>query len=186
MNRAGESLLLCPRAARPPPWRHISKCLWHFLHGPVHKKTLCRLSSAKGVINAVPPLFTAGAPWRPGCLKWLLIKSYPLTGINRKALISLEYPSPIRVLRPPAWKLPSASLPYKPPLSIRLSRMAALSGKGQCVLLFVIAFFCFHGITIWHQEDFVKDEFIIFMSISCPVLPCEKTAPLKHRSACQL
>ncbi len=39
-------------------------------HSAFHciKKALCRLSSAKGVINAVPPLFTAGAFMHPRCL----------------------------------------------------------------------------------------------------------------------
>ena len=49
------------------------------------KKTLCRLSSAKGVINAVPPLFTADSG-RACCLQRLLLKSYPVTGIIRETL----------------------------------------------------------------------------------------------------
>ena len=89
-------------------------------------KTLCRLSSAKGVSNAVPPLFTACAALR------LLIKSYPVTGITRENLRP-EYP--VSALRLGSY-LPHSCLEA----AFQRIHAAALSGKGKCVLLFVIAF----------------------------------------------
>ena len=90
------------------------------------KKALCRLSSAKGVINAVPPLFTACAASR------LLTKSYPVTGITRENLRP-EYP--VSALRLGSY-LPHSRLEA----AFQRIHAAALSGKGKCVLLFVIAF----------------------------------------------
>lgn len=92
----------------------------------VAKKALCRLSSAKGVINAVPPLFTACAASR------LLTKSYPVTGITRENLRP-EYP--VSALRLGSY-LPHSCLEA----AFQRIYAAALSGKGICVLLFVIAF----------------------------------------------
>ena len=89
-------------------------------------KALCRLSSAKGVINAVPPLFTACAASR------LLTKSYPVTGITRENLRP-EYP--VSALRLGSY-LPHSCLEA----AFQRILAAALSGKGICVLLFVIAF----------------------------------------------
>ena len=90
------------------------------------KKALCRLSSAKGVSNAVPPLFTACAASR------LLTKSYPVTGITRENLRP-EYP--VSALRLGSY-LPHSCLEA----AFQRIHAAALSGKGKCVLLFVIAF----------------------------------------------
>ena len=90
------------------------------------KKALCRLSSAKGVINAVPPLFTACAASR------LLTKSYPVTGITRENLRP-EYP--VSALRLGSY-LPHSCLEA----AFQRIHAATLSGKGICVLLFVIAF----------------------------------------------
>lgn len=98
-----------------------------FLHTeknfPVRKNTLCQPKPTKGVINAVPPLFTAKLSC---CLMELPTKSYPITGINREDLrpaalvrtISRLSLIPIcregcipPALAPPARKLPSPSLP---------------------------------------------------------------------------
>lgn len=90
------------------------------------KKALCRLSSAKGVSNAVPPLFTACAASR------LLTKSYPVTGITRE---NLRPEHPVSALRLGSY-LPHSCLEA----AFQRIHAAALSGKGICVLLFVIAF----------------------------------------------
>ena len=81
------------------------------------KKALCRLSSAKGVSNAVPPLFTACAASR------LLTKSYPVTGITRENLRP-EYP--VSALRLGSY-LPHSCLEA----AFQRIHAAALSGKGD-------------------------------------------------------
>ena len=93
------------------------------------KSPLQGIYSAKGVnklINAVPPLFTACAASR------LLTKSYPVTGITRENLRP-EYP--VSALRLGSY-LPHSCLEA----AFQRIHAAALSGKGKCVLLFVIAF----------------------------------------------
>ena len=100
--------------------------MWIYMALNSRKKALCRLSSAKGVINAVPPLFTACAASR------LLTKSYPVTGITRENLRP-EYP--VSALRLGSY-LPHSCLEA----AFQRIHAAALSGKGICVLLFVIAF----------------------------------------------
>ena len=104
--------------------RHLS--MWIYMALNSRKKALCRLSSAKGVSNAVPPLFTACAA------SWLLTKSYPVTGITRENLRP-EYP--VSALRLGSY-LPHSCLEA----AFQRIHAAALSGKGKCVLLFVIAF----------------------------------------------
>ena len=92
------------------------------------KKRPSTENSAKGRLNsnAVPPLFTACAASR------LLTKSYPVTGITRENLRP-EYP--VSALRLGSY-LPHSCLEA----AFQRIHAAALSGKGICVLLFVIAF----------------------------------------------
>ena len=141
---------------------------------PHNTKALCQLPPAKGVINAVPPLFAARTHVpHPAASLRLPAKSYPVTGIKRGNLLSRLLPlsetachrcgiplADIDALGSPARKLPSTSLPLgslpasgflyntclpcilhrKAQIPTSITQTAALSGKGSCVLLFVIAF----------------------------------------------
>ena len=126
------------------------QCACNFDSAHSRKNALCGCidTSAKGVINAVPPLFTAHLTI--SCLKRLPAKSYPVTGINREGLRPIRCPvvSLVKCTRFNIhwlWVLRLRSYLPHSFLQAASQRLlaAALSIKGYCVLLFVSAFMIF-------------------------------------------